>query len=705
MKNLGIKSRVIFLGTIPALMFAIILVGYAITNIFNVLDQSLQDRGEVIASQLAPAAEYGVISGNTQVLQNLVQQVLSHEQDLRTVMVTDSQGLRLALSGRELPMEIIARLRKEELQQLNLQKGTVFTYPIYRSVVEIDDFSSLSSRELEQKKSYTPEKIGQVYVELSNQTLQNIKQDLIVKIFMIAIFGLLLSALLAWRLGRNITKPIQEIAHAVHRLGEGVFSQTIVENSSGELKTLQKGFNSMSISLKHAYDSMQDKINDATSLLRHQAQHDDLTGLINRREFEVRLERCLKSVHENNAQHVFCYLDLDQFKLVNDTCGHSAGDELLKQISVLLANKMRERDTLARLGGDEFGLLLENCTLSDANHINNALLKIIRDYRFIHDDKIFNIGVSIGMVVINQGFGNVSEIIHAADSACYSAKSAGRNQSFLFNAGDIEVVQHRSSVEAISDITDEIDDQQFMLYCQPIIPLKSGHQKFLHYEILLRKIDLDGKIILPTTFIPSAERYHLMPNIDRWVIKNVFLACRQLLDISEDKFNYVFSINLSGTSLGDKNLLGFIQDMFLRYSIPPESICFEITETAAIVNLKNTILLFSALRKLGCSFALDDFGSGMSSFTYLKNFDVDYLKIDGTFVKEMHINKIDHAMVRSIHSVAEAMEIKTIAEFVENAEILAELQAIGIHYGQGLYLGAPVTVKGLIENFSKLHTK
>jgi diguanylate cyclase (GGDEF)-like protein len=705
MKNLGIKSRVIFLGTIPALLFAVILVGYAVSNIFGVLDQSLQDRGKTIASQLAPAAEYGVISGNSQVLQRLVQQALSYEQDLRTVLLVDNQGLTLALSGRALPKEVIAEIMKDNLQQLQQDKGIIFTYPIYRSLVEIDDFSNLSSKELEFKKDYIPEKIGQVYVELSNQTLQNIKQDLIVKIFMIGFFGLLLSALLAWIIGRNITKPIQEIAHAVNRVGEGVFSHAIVENSSGELKTLQRGFNSMSTSLKHAYESMQDKINDATSMLRYQAQHDDLTGLINRREFEVRLERCLKSVHENNAQHVFCYLDLDQFKLVNDTCGHSAGDELLKQVSVLLSNKMRERDTLARLGGDEFGLLLENCTLADANQINNALLKTIRDYRFIYDDKIFNIGVSIGLVVINRGFENASDIIHAADSACYSAKSAGRNQSFLFNAGDIEVVQHRSAVEAISDITDEIDDQQFMLYCQPIVPLNAEVNQLRHYEILLRKIDLDGKIILPTTFIPSAERYHLMPNIDRWVIKNVFLAYRQMLDINAEKCDYVFSINLSGTSLGDKSLLGFIQDMFVKYSIPPEAICFEITETAAIVNLKNTILLFSELQKLGCSFALDDFGSGMSSFTYLKNFDVDYLKIDGTFVKEMHVNKIDHAMVRSIHSVAEAMNIKTVAEFVENEEILRELKAIGVHYGQGLYLGVPVTVKGMIENFSKIHAK
>ncbi len=698
MKNLGIKTRVIFLGTIPALLFAMILAGYAISNVFEVLNQSLSDRGRIIAAQLAPAAEYGVVSGNKQILQRLAQQALSSEQDLRTVLILDEDNRVLALSGREITVEMIEKLNK--LNELKVKNGIIFATPIHRSLVEIDDFSTIVEAEKVPKNNRSELQIGKVYVELSNLSLQNIKQNLITKMLLISLLGLLLSALIAWWIGRNITKPIQEIAFAVNKVGEGLFAHTIIENSSGELKILQKGFNSMATSLKNAYEVMQDKINDATSMLTHQAQHDDLTGLINRREFEVRLERSLKSVHENGAQHVLCYLDLDQFKLVNDTCGHAAGDELLRQISVLLANRMRDRDTLARLGGDEFGLLLENCSLTDANQITNTLLKLVQDYRFIHEDKIFNIGVSIGLVVINSNFQNVSDIVHAADMACYSAKNAGRNQSFLFSSGDLEVKQRRSAVEAISDITDEIDDEQFMLYCQPIVPLSSNESQQHHYEILIRKISLDGNIMLPVTFIPSAERYLLMPNIDRWVIKNTFSTYRQLLNISNEKCNYVFSINLSGTSLGDKSLLGYIREQFIIYAIPPESICFEITETAAIVNLKNTITLFTALRKMGCSFALDDFGSGMSSFMYLKNFEVDYLKIDGSFVKDMDTNKIDHAMVRSIHSVAEAMNIKTVAEFVENKAILKELKSIGVHYGQGLYLGEPIPIKKLIENLS-----
>ncbi len=701
-KNLGIKSRVILLGTIPALLFALILAGYAITHVYGVLDQSLSDRGRIIASQLAPAAEYGVISGNSPILQKLVQQALTNEREVRTVQIVDAQGQVLALSGRELPQKLIDQIKNNNKPEFKLNNGVIFSFPIQRSLVEIDDFILPDENEDASKTGAAKLEIGRVYVDLSNQTLQSIKRDLLTKIILIGLLGLLLSALIAWWIGRNITKPIQEIAHAVNKVGEGQFAQTIIENSSGELQTLQKGFNLMSSSLKQAYDVMQDKVNDATTMLRHQAQHDDLTGLINRREFEIRLDHTLKSAHQSNAQHIFCYLDLDQFKFVNDTCGHAAGDELLRQISTLLASRMRDRDTLARLGGDEFGLLLENCNLNDANLITNALLKLVRDYRFIYDDKIFNIGVSIGLVLINDSLENVSEVIHAADSACYSAKKAGRNQSFWFNPIDVDVVQHKRAVEAVSDITDEIDDSQFMLYCQPIMPLSANMSQQPHFEILIRKVGVEGNIMLPTTFIPSAERYHLMPNIDRWVIKNTFAAYRHLLNISHEKCNYMFSINLSGTSLGDKSLLGYIREQMVIYAIPPKAICFEITETSAIVNLKNTILLFSALRKLGCSFALDDFGSGMSSFTYLKNFEVDYLKIDGSFVKEMDSNKIDHAMVRSIHSVAEAMNILTVAEFVESEAILQELKAIGVHYGQGTYLGAPIALKKMIENFSTI---
>ncbi|MEE9330602.1 MAG: EAL domain-containing protein [Methylophilaceae bacterium] len=702
MQNLGIKARVILLGTVPALLFAIILAGYAITKMFDNLNYSLHDRGRIIATQLAPAAEYGVISGNLQALQKLVRQILTNEQELRSVVITDQQGRVLAFSGRPIARELLKKMVANNSHELAWKNGIIFVTPIMRSLEEIEDFPSENLESIASEKQGVDLAVGHVYVELSNLGLQALKQDLIIKMVLIGLFGLLSSTLLAWFIGKSITKPIQEIALAVDKVGEGVFTHNIKEDSSGELKVLQKGFNLMSQSLSNAYEHMQEKIHDATVLLRYQAQHDDLTGLINRREFEVRLAESLESVTKKNTQHIFCYLDLDQFKLVNDTCGHSAGDELLKQISALFASKVAEKDTLARLGGDEFGLLLVESTLSSANIMIDLLLKLVRDYRFSHQEKVFNIGVSVGIVVVDAGFNSASDIMHAADAACYSAKNAGRNQSFLYNHGDMENLQRHKAVNAIADMTDEIDDDSFILYCQPIVPLVSSVQQHHHYEVLIRKLDQEGGITLPTTFIPSAERYHLMPSVDRWVIKNTFSAYRKLLDMSQEKCDYIFSINLSGTSLGDKGFLGYIREQFAIYAIPPKAICFEITETAAIVNLKHTINLLTALKKLGCKFALDDFGSGMSSFMYLKNFDVDYLKIDGSFVKEMHLNKIDHAMVRSIHSVAEALNIQTVAEFVENDAILKELKQIGVHYGQGIGLGKPVELKNLIENFSQV---
>lgn len=702
MQNLGIKSRVVLLGTLPALLFAIILAGFAISKVFDNLNYSWYDRGRIIATQLAPAAEYGVISGNLDRLQKLVQQVLTNDQELRSVVITDQRGRVLAFSGRAIEKKLLKKMIGNNSQELAWKNGIIFLSPVVRSLEEIEDFPNddLTGATLDTEDQKLV--VGYVYVELSNLALQALKHSMIIKMLLIGLLGLLSSGLIAWFIGRNITKPIQEIAFGVDKIGQGVFTHTIKENSSGELKVLQKGFNLMSESLRNAYDNMQDKIHDATTLLRYQAQHDELTGLINRREFEVRLKEALKSVEEDNVRHIFCYLDLDQFKLVNDSCGHNAGDELLRQISALFANKMEEKDTLARIGGDEFGLLLIEESLVGANIVVDGLLKLVRDYRFVHAEQVFNIGVSVGIVIVDEGFSSTSDIMHAADAACYSAKTAGRNQSFLYNHGDMENLQRHKAVNAISGITDEIDDDSFILYCQPIVPLSATVAQHHHYEVLIRKLGQKGEITLPTAFIPSAERYHLMPNIDRWVIKNTFAAYRKLLDVSLEKCDYIFSINLSGTSLGDKSFLGYIREQFAIYAIPPEAICFEITETAAIVNLKHTINLITSLKKIGCKFALDDFGSGMSSFMYLKNFEVDYLKIDGSFVKEMHINKIDHAMVRSIHSVAEAMNIQTVAEFVENEAILKELKLIGVHYGQGIGLGEPIVLKHLIENFSQV---
>jgi diguanylate cyclase (GGDEF)-like protein len=696
MNILGIKSRVLFLAIIPAMMIAILLTTYSIQNSISVMNIALHERGRVIASQLAPASEYGVVAGNYTILQPLVQQVMSHESDILSVLVTDYAGRTLAVSGKPVPEDILQE-KTTGLMEWDLGETLVFTSPIMRSLIELDDYSLSASSTLANSVN-RDNRIGQVYVVLSTHRLMSLKSSLILHNLLIVVIGLLVSGFMAWRIGRGITFPIETMALAVKRLGEGQFGMRIPETSAGELQTLQRGFNTMAGQIKEAHDEMQQRINEATRQLRHQAHHDDLTGLCNRREFERRLERVLKSAQEHGTHHVFCYMDLDQFKIVNDTCGHHAGDDLLRQISLLLNNRVRDRDTLARLGGDEFGLLLENCAVSDAFLIAEELREMVQDFRYIHQDKMFTIGVSIGMVAITPDFNNIGSIMSAADTACYAAKDNGRNRIHLFQALDEDVAKRHGEMEWVGRITQAMEDNQFCLFCQPILPIANVDDQQRYFEILLRKRDADGKLVPPMAFIPAAERYDLMISIDRWVIRNTMANYRQLLDNNHNQSDCVFTINLSGVSLNDPSLLGFIHEQLTIFAVPPQSICFEITETSAIVNLGNTMELMFALKKLGCRFLLDDFGSGMSSFAYLKNLPVDFLKMDGAYVKDIASNSIDLAMVQSIHSIAEAMHIKTIAEFVESAEVVELLQSIGVHYGQGFHLGRPVPIAQIIDN-------
>lgn len=697
MKNLGIKTRVLFLATIPAMIIAVLLTSYSITNSLNALDDALHERGRIIATQLAPAGEYGVISGNQTMLQPLVQQAMTQEDDIRSVLITDNMGHTLAVSGRPIPASISKNAYSKKLNEWRVGDTVIFSSPILRSQVEIDDYATLTHPAAISDEAQNTRVIGQVFVSLSTNGLSALKNSLIINNLLIALGGLIASGLLAWRIGRGITRPIKSLALAVSQLGEGHLNLRVSENSGGDLQTLERGFNHMTLRLKQAHDGMQERINEATHQLSYQAHHDALTGLVNRREFEHRLEHVLRNSQEHGTHHVFCYMDLDQFKVVNDTCGHSAGDELLRQVSLILSNRVRDRDTLGRLGGDEFGLLLENCQIPDACAITEDLREMVQDFRFVHLDKIFSIGVSVGMVAITPDIENIGEIMSAADAACYAAKDNGRNRIHVFRPLDDDIVRRHGEMEWLGRITRAMEEDRFRLYCQPILPLKNRGDIRRYFEILLCKIDVGGRIIPPMAFIPAAERYHLMNNLDRWVIHNTFSIYRQLLD-NNGECDCVFSINLSGVSLSDKSLLGFIREQLTIHAVPPQAFCFEITETSAIVNLSNSVELMTALKALGCRFMLDDFGSGMSSFAYLKNLPVDFLKMDGAFVKDIATNAIDLAMVQSIHSIAEAMKIETIAEFVESAAVVELLESMGVHYGQGFHLGRPVAINSMFSN-------
>ncbi|HNP35078.1 MAG TPA: EAL domain-containing protein [Woeseiaceae bacterium] len=424
--------------------------------------------------------------------------------------------------------------------------------------------------------------------------------------------------------------------------------------------------------------------------LSYQAAHDSLTGLINRKEFESRLVASFDALKNDPEQaHALLYLDLDQFKVVNDTFGHTAGDELLRQLANIVQLEVRSSDVFARLGGDEFGILLERCSEKQAMDVAEAIRGAIEGFRFEWQDAFTTIRASIGVVMVTSDVDEVASLMSSADVACYSAKDKGRNQVHLYKGSDATV--RHEEMKWVSRITSAVEEERLELYFQPIIGINADYGAARgHYELLLRMRDENGEIVNPNQFIPSAERYNLMSTLDRWVIHK---ALTDLADRSSaPEARYTLAINLSGTSLSEDRFLEYVVDELRKHKLPNGAICFEITETAAISNLSRVVHFMRAMKELGCKFSLDDFGSGLSSFTYLKNLPVDYLKIDGQFVSNVVDNSVDESMVRAISEVGHAMGIEMIAERVETRQVLEKLGTLGVEFAQGYYIARPCSV-------------
>jgi len=429
--------------------------------------------------------------------------------------------------------------------------------------------------------------------------------------------------------------------------------------------------------------------------LSWQASHDALTGLANRREFERRLALLLASPRTAPREGALLYVDLDQFKIVNDTCGHQAGDEMLRKVCRLLQNGLREGDTLARLGGDEFGILLKDCPAGAAARIAENLRQSAQELKMAWGSRILGTGLSIGLVPLSPELDTLHEVLRVADMACYRAKETGRNKVYIYQPEDAVLSRHAGEMDWLQRLRLALEQNRFCLYAQDISPLQEANgasataESGLHIELLLRLRGEDGEMIAPGLFIPAAERYGLMPSIDRWVVEQAFSTLARQREHPGARQIATCAINLSGTSLGDERLFDDIQAQLLRHGIAPHTVCFEVTETSAIAHLPSAIRLIKALKWLGCRFSLDDFGAGMSSFTYLKHLPVDYLKIDGGFVRDMLTDPTNHAMVEMINRIGHVMGKRTIAEFAESSAIVEALRAMGVDYAQGYALARP----------------
>ena len=422
-----------------------------------------------------------------------------------------------------------------------------------------------------------------------------------------------------------------------------------------------------------------------SEILNYESSHDSLTGLLNRRDFERRLAEALRGAADTESEHVLCYVDLSQFQLINETWGHEAGDDLLRRLSRLLQQQLRPRDALARLGGDEFGVLMEFCSLREAQVVAASIQQAIESFRFDWEEQ--RLSVSAGIAVVPIGAGQtIGQVMQAADTACYAAKVAGRNKIHVYHPEDVEIARRQGEMRWVSRILMALQEDRFTLYQQRISPVVDGTDRH-HFEILLRMLDADDQVIAPGSFLPAAERHRLIERLDRWVIANTleWLANQR----SELADLFLCAINLSGHSLGNERTLRFLEDQITRFDIPPEKLCFEVTETVAAQDPDKATRFIGALRERGCHFALDDFGTGVSSFGYLRTLPVDFVKIDGIFVKGILEDPADDVLVASINQVAHVLGKRTIAEYVENEEILRRMAEIGVDFVQGYGVGRP----------------
>lgn len=416
-------------------------------------------------------------------------------------------------------------------------------------------------------------------------------------------------------------------------------------------------------------------------------EHDLLTGLLNRTQFEIKLQEVIESARNLDVQHAILSLDLDQFKVLNDACGHLAGDECLRQIAKLIEGKVRKWDIVARLGGDEFGLILLYCSQSQALRIAEDISTAIHNHRFIWQGMSFSFGASIGIVIVDIKETDTNSVMRKADLACNTAKEQGRNRTYIFRDDDAHITARNGEVSCIGQITNALQEDRFELFYQKIIPIQNQENEGEHYEILVRMFDENGDYLSPQLFLPAAERYNMISRIDGWIVRK---TC-ELLSTHPAVINelHLCAINLSGQSLNDPRFYDYVLEVINDYQVPLNKLCFEVTETGTIANINNAVKFITRLRSLGVHFALDDFGSGLSSFAYLRSMPVDYVKIDGMFVKAMDTNEIDYAMVKSINEMAHNMGKKTVAEFVENAKILEMLKEVGVDYAQGYGIAKP----------------
>ncbi|MBS1142676.1 MAG: hypothetical protein H6R14_82 [Proteobacteria bacterium] len=674
MNQLTLRHRLLLLTLLPSALIAIVLVTYFTFSGIRTLEGELRTKGLATVRYLAPISEYGIIAGQIESLHGLAQATVQ-ESGVKAAVIVNQKGRTIAVSGRvSLAAEELQRALGEPAQVGETEHWVAFGAPVKRSMSETDALFEPSAS----SKSLPAEIIGHVFVEFDKTELVNKQRQLLQRGLMIVLSGLLILAALAIAMADNLARPVMRLVQAIHGMSSGRLDTRVPATSSGEIGILENGFNEMATHIEEVHFSMQARIEEATAQLAFQARHDALTGLLNRREFEHRLEKALAGVQAGGEDFAVLFLDLDRFKQVNDNCGYLAGDELLRQMALLFQGRLREEDTLARLGGDEFSIMLANCTGSRARQVAEDICGLAAAYRFIWQDKVFAIGTSIGLTTVNRKVRNINEILAAGDAACHRAKESGRNQVCEQEAQTNPDRRQETSNWA-SRIANALAEDRLLVEALPLRAMQLPSPYHL-VELTARLNEPGQPPVTLAALSDAAERYDLAPAIDQRLIETAVAALARAK--SQQKLLHCI-VPLSRASVGSKETIDYISRSLISRNLQGNRLCFVFSEDTLTLLTSQAMEFSRQMRSLGCQIGLEDFGGGLSSFTHLRSITPSYVKLSRSLTRELGGNRASTALLRAVQEITADQNIHTIADGVDDQETLEQLRNLGIDFAEG----------------------
>ena len=675
MNSLSLRKQLLLLTLLPSALIAVALVSYFTLSAIASLKGELYQKGITAVRYMAPVSEYGIIAGQQEGLHGLTQAALQ-QAGTKAAVIVSNKGRIMAVSGRvSLSSEQLRQLPREPQQVADGNQWLAFGAPVVRS---LDDADPLFDGD-EALRSKSPEIIGAIFIEFNTAELDNQKALLLERGLLMVLAGMALLAVLAVKIADTLTRPLMELVAAVKRMSAGDFSVRISHTTSGEIGILENGFNDMAHHIEDSHHSLQSRIEEATAQLAYQARHDTVTGLINRREFEHRLEKLLNAIEMGGEAGAVLFIDLDRFKQINDTCGYLAGDELLRQMALLFQGCLRDGDVLARLGGDEFIILLNNCERQQARQIAEAICAQSESFRFVWQEKVFAIGTSIGITLVTRKARDVSEIIAAADAACQQAKNAGRNhvcEQEVFNPNDFLPEVGEWSIRIASALA----EQRLIVEAIPMLGLGDNAQGVHHVEMTARLSESGRPSVELAALIDAAERYDLAATIDRQLIDH---AVAGLLRAKQGQRQLVCLVPLSRSSLSSPETTSYIQEQLRLNGISGDGLCFLFSEDSLTHSTSLAMAFAHESRKLGCTIGLEDFGGGLASFSHLRAIEPAFVKLSRPLTRDLQHNRTAASLLRAIHEITFDQKILSLVDGVNEPGSKEELRALGIDYVSG----------------------